>query len=93
MYVCSPCVTDSYVLTDFMLTYIFTALLNFTSQKYFVMESTGYAEIGVWLSGGTISSALTVTVTLNEQTALGKCALTITMYITHIFKYSNRIID
>ena len=45
-------------------------LLDFTLERYIVMESQGYITIGVMLSGGIATSSITVLVTPTEQSPI-----------------------
>ena len=51
---------------------IHTVVVAFTFEKYVVMESEEYVEIGMRLLGGSVGTSITATVTPIGHSAMGK---------------------
>jgi len=51
---------------------VHTVVVAFTFEKYVVMESEEYVEIGIRLLGGSVGTSITANITTIEHSAMGK---------------------
>lgn len=67
------------------MSFLYAVLVHFALEQHNTLESVGFVEIGVMLSGGTFGSQITVIIRPTEQSPTSATGNTCNAYYLHMY--------